>query len=829
MRSALRFASLLVVPAIVFPAPFAARMLIAQEAPAAAPATAGGIRGTVIDAETAAGLAGSIVTLIPRDGAGAFPPSPGEARFVNARTTSTTPAGAYAFGDVGAGAYTILVHRGGYEPARVDVEVGTAEARVSIGLLVQPVRLQAVRVEASRDAASTLSFAAGDDSSRRIRAALERQKLFLAGDVREMTSGETQEALALGSSDLLLAMQRLPGVTHTSEHSATMWVRGSRWDHTRVYFDGVPLYQPLSALGALSGVNPSAVGTAFLLPGVRPVSLGGDGIARIELRTSPGTPDGKLRGSGELSLWGATGALGYRRDDDAAGMQLTARQGLNDVFSTEIAPGPYGVMRQPASFRYDEATARADTELGNGRLTFSGIYSRDELVPPYAEYAVRQDWRTLAGRMTYTLPLGKMTLSQTVGASTFEARRQQPLLNGPGFPWDSVPVAPMNDGARQAIVSTRIGTSPEDASGWGAGVDLVSLRTTFDGSRQFLFWGDSSMADTSGRASNRYASVWAERRWRLSDRITIETGVRGDAGGKALAAVRPAFTALARYGLSDATTVSAGLGRTHQYQQQVPTPVGRLWFRADNIAQPWVVAGESVPVLTADVATAGIERWQGDGVLLGGNVFARRSRGMVARGPRPGPIAPGPWFVVGRESAYGLEVSARKLTGRVTGMLGYSWQRARTEASGLRFASDASVPHALDAAATVRLGAWRLGAGHTLTSGAPVTLITGGKIVTYDSLSGEWVTETWGPTAGRPNSRRQPVFSRLDLFADWTRRFGRSSATFFAGMQTIFPAGQDPSQFSYTCGDRPVIDCMEEIPLRRSTGVAPSLGLRLSF
>ena len=164
----------------------------------------------------------------------------------------------------------------------------------------------------------------------RVAAARARQQAFLSTDARELTSADVAESATLGGSDVLRSLQRLPGVTQFDDWSAKLWVRGNRWDHNRIYYDDLPLFDPLQALGRTSGVSADAIGGAFLHPGVRPVSLGGEGATRIDLRSRPAGGGGDWRGSAELSQFGASGALERERADGSAGFAVTAHHSLGE-------------------------------------------------------------------------------------------------------------------------------------------------------------------------------------------------------------------------------------------------------------------------------------------------------------------------------------------------------------------------------------------------------------------------------------------------------------------------------------------------------------------
>src|SRR5262249_53301947 len=153
-----------------------------------------------------------------------------------------------------------------------------------------------------------------------------------------------------------------------------LWVRGNRWDHNRIYFDDLPLFDPLGALGQTSGVSADAIGGAFLHPGVRPVSLGGEGATRIDLRSRPAGGAGAWRGSAQVSRFGAGVALEREREDSSAGFVVTAQHTLGDW----LPNGFLSIGLGDRAVRDAEMTARGDVDFGSGRrLETSGLVSRD--------------------------------------------------------------------------------------------------------------------------------------------------------------------------------------------------------------------------------------------------------------------------------------------------------------------------------------------------------------------------------------------------------------------------------------------------------------------
>jgi hypothetical protein len=198
------------------------------------------VHGSIVDASTGALLADVMVMLKPVEDDTAAP------RAAAARSTRTNMNGAYVFTDVTPGRYRLEAQRIGFHSQRITVTVhGRDDPRVSLGLVVEPVALEPLDVVGEADASGDRTFGRNAAGSGAVHARLDaehaRQRTFLAGDVRALTHGDVVEAVTLGETDLLRALQRLPGVSTVDEYSAELWMRGAGFDQTRVYVDGIPL------------------------------------------------------------------------------------------------------------------------------------------------------------------------------------------------------------------------------------------------------------------------------------------------------------------------------------------------------------------------------------------------------------------------------------------------------------------------------------------------------------------------------------------------------------------------------------------------------------
>jgi len=248
-----------------------------------------GLRGIVIGAQSALPLEGATVTLDPAPAGIVSPGEPGVPGFLSsARRASTRKDGRYRFDGLPIGRYQLRVVRIGYRSVTIDVHYdGPADPRASIGLEVQPVELDPIAVVSRRPDAMPLrgELETIESESGRLQLERIRQNRYLEGDARILWGSDIVDAVTLAATDILRALHTLPGVTADDDWSVEPWTRGSRWDETRIYFDGLPLLDPVQVGGAFTSVNPDAIGSVTFHPGVRSAGAGAASAAIVDMRS----------------------------------------------------------------------------------------------------------------------------------------------------------------------------------------------------------------------------------------------------------------------------------------------------------------------------------------------------------------------------------------------------------------------------------------------------------------------------------------------------------------------------------------------------------------
>jgi hypothetical protein len=766
---------------------------------AVAHAGRGGILGAVTDAVTGAPVAGATVILQPEAG-GAFPgPATGSAFASATRATATDGAGGYRFHGVAPGVYRVYVSRFGYRPYSVVVELRGVEARVSVGLNAEPVALSELRArgeargpyEAADAYSEVLDLA-------RLRAADLRRRQYLTTDVRELTHADVVEAVTLGEPDVFRALQRLPGITTRSDYTAELWTRGAPWSHTRVYFDGVPVFNPLHALGMISGIGSSALGGVWFHPGVRSAAMA-EGVAGVvDLQSRRASGGGEINVQGDASLMTAGLALDQRVLDGRAGWMLSGRRTYLDWLAglaaraadNDVGPFPYG---------FSEVAGRLDAWLGEATLAEASWLWEGDRLSGEAENGdpLGARWGNALGRATVSTRLGGLQLRHTLGASRHHGMVTTGEAAAGGIPRSSLNRRLSESRIDFVALTGSLSPEPRTLAGpaWTAGYALERHAAGYFGPHalpvpRLSGWIGTSAPESWVGAGPLWwntdlpmAAVWGEGSWNRGERLAIRGGVRLEASEELANAgpLRAAPRISVRYSPAPEVALSVGAGRVYQYTQALaPSGVHLASLVSTDV---WLLAGPNVPALRSDQATAGVEAWIAPARVFTVNGFARRSAGVATPDPTPGPVFGRQTFVTGENVAYGVEASVRQLAGPLTGTLSYALTRSRFDAAGLSYPAASERPHVLDATAMVRASRdLRIGAAFTAATGVPFTRTIGDP----DECAAEpGCVPTVLPWAGPPNAIRARTFASLDLLADWNTRIGATEVGVYAQVRNV--------------------------------------------
>lgn len=752
----------------------------------------GTLAGSVIDATTERGLVGATVVIYRRS-------SP----TVPVRELRSDDGGHYRATSLPVGSYLVQVRAIGYKPAELVVHlVPDASYTVSVGLQVQPFRLQPVVVEAATLPTFGRMLASRADADLRLRVDSIRRRHFLTPETHAITAADVRDAVTFGDADIVRALQRVPGVSTRDEYTAALWTRGAPWAHTSVTFDGVPVFNGLHAAGLVSAFNPDAVGSAVFHVGVQPAVLAGGAAGLLELTSRRASGKPRLATMAELTLLSGRIAFDRTSGDGATGVAVAVRRSHLDL-------SPRGlrilddVMPASVPYAFGDLAVRVDRRLGRGwTLDASSLLSRDDLwgdVPGVVERSTAR-WGGAAAQVSIQRPAAGGILRHSLAYSTFFANVASHDTSWIGaivpgyvvgecgcvYETDETYIPqPTSNRIAYAAVRTSWDRAGADGPELSVGAELVRHASRFATSGAWPLGGrPGTTRASSGR--DTHASLWAERTLHLGP-LAVRGGGRVDltpvgAAGVMMRAAPRVSTRL----VAGRTVLSASFARTHQYAQTIaPHGLGRTTIATADMF--WIVAGDGSAPATSDFASAAVEWRLTDATSAGVTLFTREGSSLAVADPRPGRRLERELHVTGEQHAAGVEVWLRRLAGRVTPSIGYSNGTSVIEAEGLRYAAPSHRRHVLRAGTGVQLtGALRASAQFTMASGAPFTRYYFGGMKCVAGTC-EWAVP---PLIGPPSEDRTAGLRGLDLSAEWTGRIGDVRTGIFAQGHNLFGAAR---------------------------------------
>ena len=797
-------------------------VLLALLAPAAArgQTALSRLSGSVLDAETMEPLGFAHVTL-QRLGDSTDAPL----------SASANADGRYVFVDLLPGRYELRAARLGYAEGAVQIRIERAAASelLSIGLTVEPIALEPVAFTSTSQVATFDLADAPDDVSPAVQLELIRQQRFLEGDVRLMSSEQTRESQTLGEPDLLRAFERMPGVATRDDYTTELWIRGASWSRAAVSFDGIPLFSPLHAGGAVSAISSDVIGNASMHPGVQAAGplngTAGSVVVETRLPHDAGAAAEVTTMRAGVSAEGTLGARG--------GWILALRRSHLDLLPRGLSVLSSSSERVP--YHFHDVAGRASLDLSPElALEFSALLVQDRLNGEIEDLIAANDAirgstalrasivARVAGDLRATVGMSRLGIVSGSSAGFWDPASSGPVV---------LPGLDNEVGARFAELSWRRGP------GTRAGVRLTRLdaRAWTDGVWPYRE-GDAPFT-LSSRLD--YVTTWVQHRFLPADRLSIEPGLTIDGG----TGVRLAPRVSARVLATPRTALSIGAGRSYQYARPL-SPAGAGLHRLAFGDLFWVIA-DTTPPQRADVLTLGLEHWAGEAVLFSAIAYARSSRDVSASSVHLGSLRRNPLLALTDERARGVELHLRKLSGPWTGSLGYAWGQNELSARDVNvapFAAPFDRQHTFDALLGVQLP-WGVRArfDYAVASGAPYTryVAPGARCTTPTDCEYPEPDEERPTDPGRaraPSGERSQWYRSLDIGLRWQTRVRGVDAELFAQMHNVLDRSNRaayrasgvyaPECATQTCEDdtAPLID--QSLPgLPR----VPSLGFRAWF
>ena len=546
-------------------------------------------------------------------------------------------------------------------------------------------------------------------------------------------------APALAEPDLFRTIQALPGVLTTSEFSTGLVIRGGNTDQNLILLDGVTVYNPSHLGGIFSNFIVDGVKEAELIKGAYNAEYGGRLSAVLNIISREGNQK-KFEGKANLSLLSAQATIEgpfYK----GAWVFSGRRTYFDKIFQNVPTIPPY-YFYDIQSHVYTDLTSK-------DRLSLSFYNGVDDLL--FDTFGLTGRWgnRTVSAQYRRVFSeklIGNFLYANSLFFTEFGLGGSNGLVS--------------DNQIDDATVAANFSwfKSSESTLKFGAQIKNLGFLYTnsFNDSLQFEI-------NTKPKEFANYMKL----KYSASKRLILEPGLRINLYDVYSDSIFPDLRFGMKYLLNDNRYLNFSVGNYHQFiatfQDDYNPNILDQWIAVDNSVSP---AKSSQIVLGYEEYIKDLYKIQVEGYYKDiKNLFTfEESRATtdeaISDSVLSDIVTPSDGY------AYGLELFAQKMSGRLSGWLAYTFSVSRKSMNSIFYEEEEEYYNSWDRTHSFSaLGnyifnnKWDMNWKLSLQSGQAYTPIIG----YYNQILPEGPDEVYRTIPGTRNSARYSPYSRLDL------------------------------------------------------------------
>ncbi len=569
----------------------------------------------------------------------------------------------------------------------------------------------------------------------------------------------------IGEVDVIKNIQLLPGVQMVGEGTSAYYVRGGNYDQNLILLDEAPVYNPSHALGFYSVFNGDAIKDLSFYKSHIPVKYGGKLSSVLDIRMKEGNKN-KYQVSGGLGLISSRLSVEGPIVKDKASFLLTGRRTYADLLYGAISTEEDA---ENTSIYFYDFNAKMNYKLGEkDQLFLSGFFGRDVNQIDIQQYGIIWDNQTVTLRWNHifsnrlfantSLIYSKYNYNiglKIAGADLHWKSYIEDLTAKIDFDWYANPIHKL----RYGLSTTFHNISPG--------------KVAEPGFEMF----DISEADALEHV------LYLDDQIRVTDRLNVELGLRmsvfQNMGNSSIYKYDPNYEVAdsnyykkgdiyhtifafdprisASYSLNGNSSLKASYDRTSQFIHLLQN--NQIPFSSFD---QWLISNPNIKPQYANHLSLGYYHYfNKSGIGLTTDVFYKYLYNQIDAADHAqlllnkyleGEVRSG------KGESYGFELTLEKSSGKLQGILGYTYLRAKRTINGINNGSPYNAqydkPHTIQATmvynASKRID---IGMNWVYSSGGPVTLPS--KTFFYEGKS--------VPVYNGRNQYRMPDYHRLDL------------------------------------------------------------------
>lgn len=509
----------------------------------------------------------------------------------------------------------------------------------------------------------------------------------------------------LGETDVIKALQLLPGVKAGVDGSAGMFVRGGGPDENLLLLDGVPVYNVNHLFGFFSVFNADAIKDVTLYKGNFPARFGGRLSSVVDIRMKDGDNQ-QLHGNISVgfisSKFNLEGPLFSRKTTFNISARRTYADLLLKPFVSKILSNNNGGGNADFAYYFYDLNAKISHTFSDRDKIFFSAYIGDDVIDAntqqYSYFDAESsstgrlnlgwNWGNMVGAFRWNhIVNNKLFMNLTASYTRYRFDLNMGTKDVTKYVKPDSTIIRSNNmtyksGIEDYTIKADLDWSPNPNHNIKFGINsalhsfqpsvtILQDKTIKNTTTQLL---DTVIGDS--RFSSQEASAYFEDDFRLGSFVQMNMGLHFSA----FIVQNRVYTSLPqpriglRVLLSDHLSLKAAYANMNQYIHLLSS---------SNVSLPtdlWVPVTKRIPPMESNQYSAGvfynfnnIVDFSVEGYYKSMNNLIEYKDGAGFMGSTTG------WedkVNIGRGWAYGIEFLAQKTVGKTTGWLGYTWSKS---------------------------------------------------------------------------------------------------------------------------------------------------------
>ncbi|WP_336686912.1 TonB-dependent receptor [Chryseobacterium bernardetii] len=582
-----------------------------------------------------------------------------------------------------------------------------------------------------------------------------------------------------GEKDVMKTIQLLPGIKSNGEGSSGFSVRGGATDQNLILLDEAPVYNASHLLGFFSTFNSDALKDASIIKGNSPAQYGGRLSSVMDVKMKDGN-NKNYNINGGIGLISSRLSVEGPLQKEKSSFIISGRRTYADLFLKSSKD-----YKDNKLYFYD-LNLKANYQINeNNRIYLSGYFGRDVLG---LGDTFNTDWGNTTATLRWNSIINSKLFSNTsLIYSNYDYKiglknnGSEFNLNSKIQDWnlkqDFTWFAGNKHSVRFGLQSIYHTLTPSSASG--------TIVNSFPRNPRYS-WENALYINDDFKATDKLTINYGARLSLFSilggDTFnTYENGVLTESRylekgkfGKTYTNLEPRITA--NYRINEVSSVKGGYSRNTQNLHLLSNS------SSGNPTDQWIGSSYSVKPEIADQISVGYSRnFNNNNYELNAEIYYKSMQNQIdfKNGAQIGFSTAADVeseLLFGKGRAYGLELIAKKKSGKLTGWISYTLSKTERKINGINdnqwYNARMDKTHDLSVVATYQLNPkWTLSGLFLYSTGNAVTFPIG----KYE-LNGQTIFQY-----NSRNADRMPAYHRMDLSATYepesNKRF-RGSWTF---------------------------------------------------